>query len=99
MIKPVRPWKWNEECPLGGFVEFKEELVQASYHNAAERSGEMKLARERVRAAAKIAIDRGWPYWVMERMFKEIGPLVDWVSFMNAYIDLLHNNYHNGDAV
>jgi len=95
MMKSVKPWKADSECQLEGFSAFKEELNRASYHNAAEVTGEMKQARSCVRAAAEIAIDQRWPYWAMERMFREIGPLVDWTSYMTAYINLLHDGYQN----
>lgn len=93
MMKSVRPWPVDVDCPVEGFRDFKEELLRASYHNAAEGTGEMGQARSCVRAAAEIAIDRKWPYWAMERMFREISPLVVWDSYMTAYIDLLHDGY------
>lgn len=93
-LKSVRPWNANEECPEPGYAEFKQELLHASYYNAAEGSGEWSKSRECVRAAAEIAIDKQWPYWVIERMFKEIRPLVDWSSFMQSYINLLYAGYH-----
>lgn len=93
MIKPVRPWSPNEDCPLEGFQDFRKELMQASFHNAAPGSGELAPARKAVKDAAKIAIDEGWPYWAMERMFKEIKPLVAWDQFMQSYIDLLYGGY------
>lgn len=97
-INSVKPWKAGEECPLKGFSEFKKELDLASYHNAADQHGEWSKARECVRAAAEIAIDSGWPYWAMKRMFDEIGPLVAWDGFMQSYINLMHNGYHKEKA-
>lgn len=97
-MKPIKPWKKGEESAIKGYDAFKEELMRASYHNAAEGSGEMARARECTRAAAEVAIDYRWPYWAMERMFREMGPLVDWSSYMSAYIDLLEKGYHLGKA-
>lgn len=88
-MKPVKPWPAATECPHDGYQEFANELEIASYHNAAPGTGEMSKARSAVRAAAEIAIEHEWPYWAMERMFREIQPLVDWTSFMQSYIDLL----------
>ena len=91
-IQSVRPWSASEPCPLPRFDEFKEALNSASYHNAAEQPGEGHLARSRVETAADIAIDQGWPLWAMERMFKEVRPLVDWSSFLQKYISILYEN-------
>jgi hypothetical protein len=93
MIKSVHPWSRNTECPLEGFSQFKEDLLRASFHNAAEGAGEDGQARSCTRAAAEVAIDNRWPYWAIERMFNEISPLVTWSTFMSAYIDLLYNGY------
>jgi len=88
-MKPVKPWRAGTECPLPGYAEFKEDLNLASYHNAAEGRGEAGHARSATRAAAEVAIEHEWPYWAMERMFREIGPLVTWGDFMQTYINIL----------
>lgn len=88
-MKGVRPWPANTECPLEGYLEFREDLLKASYHNAAERGGEASHARSAIRAAAEVAIEHEWPYWAMQRMFKEVAPLVAWDQFMQSYINVL----------
>jgi hypothetical protein len=88
-MKPVRPWPATAECPLPGYQEFANELSIASYHNAAERPSEAPDARSATRAAAEIAIEHEWPVWAMQRMFKEIAPLVMWEEFLQAYINIL----------
>ena len=89
-MKSVRPWSAKTECPLEGFAEFKKALFDASFHNAAESSGEAGSARKAINVAAEIAIEQEWPYWAMERMFGEVSPLVAWDSFMQTYINVLH---------
>ena len=89
-MKSVTPWPWKTACPLNGFAEFKKDLITASYHNAAETSGEAGSARSALQRAVDTAIAEQWPYWVMERMFKEVAPLVDWGQFMQAYISTMH---------
>jgi hypothetical protein len=88
-MKSVRPWPANTPCPQPSFAEFKKHLNSASYHNAAEGCGEMGDASLALQKAAQVAIDAEWPYWAMERMFKEVAPLVDWGSFMQKYINIL----------
>jgi hypothetical protein len=89
-MKSVRPWPAKTDCPLEGFAEFKRALFNASFHNAAESSGEAGDARKAIYVSAEIAIEQEWPYWAMERMFSEIRPLVTWGSFMQNYINILH---------
>ena len=89
MPRSVRPWFQNEVCPEPGYVEFRRELMSTSYHNAAEGGGEAGRARTHLYEAARIAAEADWPYWAMERMFREIQPLVAWDSFMQAYINTL----------
>lgn len=91
MPRSIRPWPANAECPEPGFADFKRFLNQASYHNAAEGTGEAGDAHYNVQCAAQIAIIQDWPYWVMDRMFREIAPLVAWESFMQFYINELRN--------
>jgi hypothetical protein len=88
-MKAVRPWPQNTECPEQGFAEFKARLNRASYHNASDNAYELKDARLCIQEAAQIAIASDWPYWVMDRMFREIAPLVAWDSFMQTYINEL----------
>jgi hypothetical protein len=90
-MKSVKPWPANTECPLDGFAEFKKNLNTASFHNAAPvYSEEAAPARSALLRAVDVAIAEEWPYWVMDRMFKEVRPLVDWTQFMQAYINVLH---------
>lgn len=89
MTKPVKPWPAGTECPLEGFAEFKELLNTASYHNAAPGLGEAGLARDAERGAARLAIEKEWPLWVMQRMFGEIKPLVEYNGFLQTYVNLL----------
>jgi hypothetical protein len=88
-MKSVRPWQQNTDCPELGFAEFKQYLMDASYHNAAEGRGEAGGARVSTAMAAEIAIENEWPYWAMERMFKDIRPLVAWDQFMQSYLNLM----------
>jgi len=88
-MKPVKPWPATSGCPLPGYQEFANKLGIASYHNAAEGAGEDREARNATRAAAEIAIEHEWPYWAIERMFKEVEPLVAWNQFMQIYINVL----------
>lgn len=89
MTTAIRPWRAGAECPLPGYAEFKAALSTASYHNAAQGTDEMFMARKATLTAVRIALDHQWPYWVMNRMFKEIIPLVAWDTFMQYYIDQL----------
>jgi hypothetical protein len=88
-MKPVRPWPANTACPLEGFEELKKLLNDASYHNAAPGTGEMGLAREATRKAAELAIEKEWPLWVIQRMFGEIKPLVEYNGFLQTYVNIL----------
>lgn len=88
-MKAVKPWRAGTECPVEGFAEFKRLLLKASFHNAADGAGEMKDARKAIQDSANVAIEQEWPYWAMERMFKEIQPLVAWDQFMQKYITIL----------
>ncbi len=93
MVRAVKPWPAKTDCPLDGFEEFKDSLNKASYHNAAEgHPSEAGLAREATRRAAQVAIDEEWPVWAMERMFREIRPLVAWDGFMQTYVNILFEN-------
>jgi hypothetical protein len=91
-MKPVKPWPANTECPLEGFLDFKNYLNQASYYHAADNPGEWRHAAARIKDAARIAVLYEWPYWAMDRMFREIQPLVAWDAFMQAYINVLRGN-------
>lgn len=92
-MKSVKPWKSTETCPVAGYEEFKKDLMQASFHNAAEGSGEMRHARSCTRAAAEVAIEHEWPIWAITRMFKETEPLVAWDEFLQIYVDILYKGY------
>jgi hypothetical protein len=87
-MKAVSPWRAGEECALEGFQSFKKALNRASFHNSADFGGRAE-ARAATDEAVRIAIEQRWPYWAMERMFREIAPLVDWSTFMQKYIDQL----------
>ena len=87
-MKSISPWSANTECPLEGFQEFKRALLDASYHHAGSQQ-EWNLAKTCIQKAAEVAIEQGWPYWVMDRMFREISPLVEWSQFMQTYINTL----------
>lgn len=90
-MKSISPWSQNEVCPLEGFQEFKSALSSASYHNAGPVD-EWGQAKSYVVVAAEIAIAQDWPYWAMERMFRDVAPLVSWDSFMQNYINVLKKN-------
>lgn len=87
-MKSFSPWSAKTECPLEGFQEFKSALNDASYHHAGPQM-EWNLAKDCIRKAAEIAIEKEWPYWVMDRMFREIAPLVEWGQFMQMYINVV----------
>jgi hypothetical protein len=87
-MKSVYPWSSKTECTLEGFQEFKQCLNDASYHHAGSQQ-EWNLAKACIRKAVEIALEQEWPYWVMDRMFREIAPLVEWNQFMQAYINKL----------
>lgn len=91
-MKYTKPWPMHTECPVVGYQEFKNYLNAASYHNAAPGTGEAKEARASLLGAVGVAVEHKWPYWAMDRMFREVAPLVDWSSFMQAYIDMLTEN-------
>jgi hypothetical protein len=94
----MKPWPAKTECPYDGFQEFKKFLNKASYHNAAEGAGEMGDAATAIYNAVDVAIAHNWPYWVMNRMFSEIQPLVTWDSFMHKYITALKGRIKNYEA-
>ena len=83
-MKAISPWPAKTGCPEPEFADFKAALNHASFHNIAWIS--------HVTAAAVVADTAGWPYWAMKRMFDEIGPMVAWDSFMQAYINLLNKD-------
>lgn len=87
-MKSFSPWARETECPLEGFQEFKKLLMKASYHHAGP-GDEWGHAKTAIQDAAKIAVEKEWPYWVMDRIFREIGPLVEWGQFMQSYINVL----------
>jgi hypothetical protein len=87
-MRSMSPWRMGTECPDPKFSEFKAALNDASYYHAGPTS-EWKHARTHIEGAAQIAIKAEWPYWAMNRMFREIGPLVDWDQFMQTYINTL----------
>ena len=91
-MKAISPWPAKSGCPEPEFADFKAALNHASFHNAADNSSEWKYADSYVTAAAVVADTAGWPYWAMKRMFDEIGPMVAWDSFMQAYINLLNKD-------
>jgi hypothetical protein len=88
-MKAVSPWPLKTECPLEGFPEFKKLLMDASYHHAGSQQ-EWKIAKNYIRKAAEVAIVEQWPYWAMDRMFRQIVPLVEWSQFMQTYINILY---------
>ena len=87
-MKAFSPWNSKTKCPLEGFQEFKKCLMDASYHHAGSQL-EWNLASACIQKAAEIAVEKEWPYWVMERMFRGITPLVEWSQFMQTYINTL----------
>lgn len=95
-MKSVNPWPQNTDCPEPGFTKFKSALVHASFHHAG-MVNEWGQAKSYVQLAAEVAIEADWPYWAMERMFREIAPLVEWGQFMQIYINILKHNIKEGD--
>jgi hypothetical protein len=90
-MKQLQIWKAGTEPTFSGYTEFKKALNSASYHNAGGYD-EVGSARKELRKAAQIAVNEEWSYWAMDRMFKEIKPLVAWNSFMQCYINTLKEN-------
>ena len=88
-MKSVKPWPAGTECPEPGYTEWRAALNQASFHNAAENSSEWRSAGTRIQQAAAIAVEQDWPYWAQERMWRDVGPLVEWGSYMQVYINTL----------
>lgn len=88
----MKPWPAGTECPAEGYQTFKSLLDKASFHNASE-FGEQHLARSARQQAAKVAVEEGWPYWAMERMWGEIKPLETWSTFMQNYIDIMKEKH------
>lgn len=88
-MKPISPWNRDTDCPHPSFQPFRKALLDASFHHAGP-TDEWKFAKSDIVKAAEIAIEAEWPYWAMDRMFREIGPLVAWDQFMQTYINILH---------
>lgn len=95
-MKPMSPWPMNTDCPHPSFPFFRTALMNASFHNAGPLD-EAGAAKSQIQVAANVAIKAEWPYWAMERMFREIAPLVAWDQFMQTYINILHSAYEMAD--
>lgn len=88
-MKTVAPWPAKQACTEVGFADFKQALMSASFNNACNTGGEAGYAVSHTKTAATIAVEQDWPFWAIDRMFKEIAPLVDWSAFMQHYINVL----------
>ena len=87
----VEIWKPGETPNVEGYTEFKDALMKASFHYADDRGGEWGLAKEEVRKAAGIAAEAKWPFWALDRMFREMNSLVTFGDFMQQYINYLNS--------
>lgn len=72
----------NAGRPLDGYEEFHKELMTASYHNAAEGTGEMGDAAEAENRAAAIAVEKNWHFWQIRQAFDAAKPLVAFDELM-----------------
>lgn len=88
-MKPISPWKQGSDPDHPLFNNFKTTLMNASFHHAGPVD-EWGQAKSYIQQAAEIALNAEWPFWALERMFKEIAPLVEWHQFMQTYINILH---------
>lgn len=83
--KPVSPWPAGTDCPEPVFPAFKKALISASFHYADDSGSEWGSAGDRMREAARIAVEAEWPYWAIKRMYGEIKPLPSFDEFMGRY--------------
>lgn len=72
----------NAGRPLEGYEEFHKELMTASYHNAAEGTGEMGAARDATARAAAVAVKHEWAFWQIRQAFDAVKPLVAFDELM-----------------
>lgn len=91
-------WKSGIECPEVGYQDLKAYLNQASYHFADDNGNEYQKGSFNVQKAADLAIAQDWPMWAIQRMFREINPLVTWDQFLTKYIDQLKNRVKELEA-
>jgi hypothetical protein len=82
-------WKAETECPHPLYQDFKKYINRASYNHADDSIKEWGSATDCISKAADIAIEADYPYWAMERMWREIKPLASWTGFMHTYITKL----------
>lgn len=88
----MTPWAAGTECPYDFYPEFKKLLNDASYHFADDSSKEWALGYLLVEDAAAMVADRELPFWVIERMRREAGSMVDTDLFMNKVLAYLYRN-------
>ena len=92
MIRNFSLWDHDTECPLDGYKAWKKALIDASFHFADDSAKEWGTARRKLVEACEIAIAKGWPYWVQQRMWNESGSfLMPWEYYMEAYVKLMHS--------
>lgn len=84
-MKPVKPWPAGTTCPEPDYPAFADALRRASYHYADDKGDEWADGDACMEQAVEIAINAGWPYWAMKRMYAEITPLPTFDSFMGFY--------------
>ena len=88
-VKAVQPWRSGTVCPEPAYAEFAKALNLASHHFADDSGKEWGAANRCMARAAEIAVGARWPYWAMQRMYKEISPLPTFDSFMGTYCKFL----------
>ena len=88
-MRAVKPWPAGTICPEQDYSAFANELNMASHHYADDSGKEWGIASDCMNRAAEIAVNASWPYWAMQRMYREIAPLPTFDNFMGVYCGLL----------
>lgn len=94
----VAPWPAGTTCPEQGYAEFAAALNKASHHFADDSGKEWGQAGDCMKKAVEIAINARWPYWAMQRMYREIAPLPTFDHFMGDYCATALTAFREGSA-
>lgn len=78
-------WRAGSECDYPSYQDFKKALSEASFCFAGPIE-EMGCGKKALSKAVDIAIENGYRYWAMQRMFKEGEFLVSFDHFMGVYV-------------
>lgn len=92
----VQPWRAGTTCPEPAYPDFAAALKKASHHYADDSGKEWGQADDCMKQAVEIAVRAAWPYWAMQRMYKEIAPLPTFDHFMGAYCQHALANLRGG---